>query len=157
MRRAWRWTRTGRFLAQLQGKIAKRGTVEVLRHGIQHGAHSLELFYGTLLPGNRQAAERFAQNRFSVVVDTYTYTIGPVWCDAGDEEALLAACYRNSFARTHTASIAFPAISTGVYGFPPDRAARIAGARAHGTGFVRIVFACFDEATDALYRRQLSL
>ena len=44
-----------------------------------------------------------------------------------------------------------------VYGFPPDRAARIAGARAHGTGFVRIVFACFDEATDALYRRQLSL
>ncbi|MCY4238617.1 MAG: type I restriction endonuclease subunit R, partial [Rhodospirillaceae bacterium] len=55
-----------KLLARLQGEIAKRGTVEVLRHGIRHGAHSLELFYGTPSPGNRQAAERFAQNRFSV-------------------------------------------------------------------------------------------
>ena len=55
-----------KFLARLQGEIAKRGTVEVLRHGIRHSAHSLELFYGTPSPGNRQAAERFAQNRFSV-------------------------------------------------------------------------------------------
>ncbi|MCY3791636.1 MAG: type I restriction endonuclease, partial [Gemmatimonadetes bacterium] len=55
-----------RFLARLQGEISKRGTVEVLRSGIRHGAHSLELFYGTPSPGNRQAGERFAQNRFTV-------------------------------------------------------------------------------------------
>ena len=88
------------------------------------------------------------------------HTVGPVWRGAGDEDALLAACYRNSFAlaREHgVRSIAFPAISTGVYGFPPDRAAGIAvaGARAHGTGFARIVFACFDAATEALYREEL--
>ena len=55
------------------------------------------------------------------------HTVGPVWRGAGDEDALLAACYRNSFAlaRQHgVRSIAFPAISTGVYGFPPDARGR---------------------------------
>lgn len=89
------------------------------------------------------------------------HTVGPVWRDSGTEDALLAACYRNCFAlaREHgLGSIAFPAISTGVYGFPPDRAAGIAvaGAQAHGAGFARIVFACFDEATEALYREELA-
>ena len=36
-----------KFLTRLQGEISKRGTIDVLRHGIKHGAHSLELFYGT--------------------------------------------------------------------------------------------------------------
>ena len=89
------------------------------------------------------------------------HTVGPVWRAAGDEDALLADCYRNCFAlaREHgLGSIAFPAISTGVYGFPPDRAAGIAvaAALAHGAGFERIVFACFDAATEALYREELS-
>lgn len=58
------------------------------------------------------------------------HTVGPVWKggDAG-EEALLASAYRNSLAlaRAHgLQTIAFPAISTGIYGFPPERAARIA-------------------------------
>ena len=88
------------------------------------------------------------------------HTVGPVWRGRGDEDALLAACYRNCLALArehHLASIAFPAISTGAYGFPRERAARIAvaGALAHGTGFQRVVFACFDEATEALYRAEL--
>ena len=58
------------------------------------------------------------------------HTVGPVW-RGGDqrEDELLVSCYRRSMAeaaRLGAASIAFPAISTGVYGFPPDRAARIA-------------------------------
>ena len=56
-----------KFLARLQGEISKRGTIDVLRHGIKHGAHHLELFYGTPSAGNPQAQQRFEQNRFTVV------------------------------------------------------------------------------------------
>ena len=56
-----------KFLARLQGEIAKRGTVEVLRHGIRHGPHDLDLFYGTPSPGNEQARDRFERNRFTVI------------------------------------------------------------------------------------------
>ena len=55
-----------KFLARLQGEISKRGTIEVLRHGIRHGAHDLALFYGAPSPGNEPARERFEQNRFTV-------------------------------------------------------------------------------------------
>jgi len=54
------------FLARLQGETAKRGTIDVLRHGLKHGPHHIDLFYGTPSPGNTKAAERFAANRFSV-------------------------------------------------------------------------------------------
>ena len=56
-----------KFLARLQGEISKRGTVEVLRHGLRHGAHDLDLFYGTPSPGNETASQRFRHNRFTVV------------------------------------------------------------------------------------------
>ena len=56
-----------KFLARLQGEVAKRGTIDVLRHGVRHGAHDLDLFYGTPSAGNPQAQERFEQNLFTVV------------------------------------------------------------------------------------------
>ena len=55
-----------KFLARLQGEITKRGTIDVLRHGIKHGPHHLDLFYGTPSPGNVKARERYSANRFSV-------------------------------------------------------------------------------------------
>lgn len=55
-----------RFLARLQGEISRRGTIEVLRHGIKHGPWDISLFYGTPSPGNRRASELFSLNRFSV-------------------------------------------------------------------------------------------
>lgn len=55
-----------KFLARLQGEIAKRGVIDVLRQGVKHGPHHLDLFYGTPTPGNVKAEERYAQNRFSV-------------------------------------------------------------------------------------------
>ena len=55
-----------KFLARLQGEIARRGTIDVLRNGLKHGPHHIDLFYGTPSPGNAKAAERYALNRFSV-------------------------------------------------------------------------------------------
>lgn len=85
------------------------------------------------------------------------HTVGPVWHGGGrNEEELLASCYRNSLALAaahHLSSIAFPAISTGVYAFPSDRAARIAvGAAvseiaAAPRGISRVIFCCFAEAS----------
>ena len=55
-----------KFLARLQGEISRRGTVDLLRHGLKHGPHQVELFFGTPSPGNAAATEHYARNRFSV-------------------------------------------------------------------------------------------
>ena len=55
-----------KFLARLQGEVTKRGVIDVLRKGIKHGAHELDLFYGTPSAGNLPAIERYDANRFSV-------------------------------------------------------------------------------------------
>lgn len=55
-----------KFLARLQGEISKRGTIDVLRHGLKHGPHHIDIFYGTPSPGNAKAAERYAANCFSL-------------------------------------------------------------------------------------------
>ena len=55
-----------KFLARLQGEISKRGTIDVLRNGIKHGPHDLDLFYGTPSAQNETARRRFVENRFSV-------------------------------------------------------------------------------------------
>jgi type I restriction enzyme R subunit len=55
-----------KFLSRLQGEIARRGTIDVLRKGIKHGPHDVTLFYGTPSPGNDKAREAFLANRFSV-------------------------------------------------------------------------------------------
>ncbi|HIK46424.1 MAG TPA: type I restriction endonuclease subunit R, partial [Leptolyngbyaceae cyanobacterium M65_K2018_010] len=55
-----------KFLSRVQGEITRRGTIDVLRKGVDHGPHHIDLFYGTPSVGNLKAAERYAQNRFSV-------------------------------------------------------------------------------------------
>lgn len=54
-----------KFLARLQGEVTKHGVVHVLRHGVQHGPHSVDLYYPTPTPGNERAAELFGANRFA--------------------------------------------------------------------------------------------
>jgi O-acetyl-ADP-ribose deacetylase (regulator of RNase III) len=90
------------------------------------------------------------------------HAVGPVWRGGGnDEEALLRSAYERSFAlaiaQGDISSIAFPAISTGVYGFPKARAAEIAIGvmREHDTQFARIIACVFDAETEALYRSAL--
>ncbi|MFQ5744902.1 MAG: type I restriction endonuclease subunit R, partial [Acidobacteriota bacterium] len=55
-----------KFLARLQGEITKRGTIDVLRHGIKHGPNEVDLFYGTPSAGNEKSKALYEQNRFSV-------------------------------------------------------------------------------------------
>ena len=55
-----------KFLARLQGEITKRGTVDLLRKGVSHGPHRVDLMYGAPSPGNEAARVRYGQNRFSV-------------------------------------------------------------------------------------------
>jgi O-acetyl-ADP-ribose deacetylase (regulator of RNase III) len=90
------------------------------------------------------------------------HAVGPVWSGGErNEDALLASCYRASLglAAAHgLRSIAFPAISTGIYGFPPDRAARIALATVTAEITAaprppqRVVFCCFSQATAEHHR-----
>ena len=90
------------------------------------------------------------------------HTVGPVWDGGGrGESELLRSCYQSSFAlalANGVRSIAFPCISTGVYGYPKDQAAGIALAamRSHEARFERIIACCFSEADAALYRRLLA-
>jgi O-acetyl-ADP-ribose deacetylase len=91
------------------------------------------------------------------------HAVGPVW-NGGEhgEDELLMGCYRRclELAREHhVKSIAFPAISTGVYGFPSERAAKIAirtvRENAAATAVERVDFVCFGSATLEIYNRLL--
>ena len=92
------------------------------------------------------------------------HTVGPVWHGGGrGEPELLASCYRNSLAialELGCRTVAFPAISTGVYRYPPEQAAEIAVhtveqfQKEHPEG-PEVIFVCFNEAAQSAYRRLL--
>ena len=94
------------------------------------------------------------------------HTVGPVWRGGGSNEAeLLASAYRTSLnlALQHSLqSVAFPAISTGVYAFPSGPAARIAVAAvaevaaAHSGAFSEILFCCFSQESAERHRAALA-
>ena len=92
------------------------------------------------------------------------HAVGPVWRGGGaDEDRLLESCYRKvmALAREHRlGSVAFPAISTGIYGFPLERATAIALRsvadelkRSPGCG---VIFVCFNDAALAAYRAAIA-
>jgi O-acetyl-ADP-ribose deacetylase (regulator of RNase III) len=93
------------------------------------------------------------------------HTVGPVWHGGGrGEPALLASCYRRSLEVAHglnARTVAFPAISTGVYGYPIEEAALTAVRTVRETlaalgGFDEVLFCCFSDADLRLYERVLS-
>ncbi|MDP6454483.1 MAG: O-acetyl-ADP-ribose deacetylase [SAR202 cluster bacterium] len=94
------------------------------------------------------------------------HTVGPVW-DGGraNEDALLADCHRNSLMvaeENGLKTVAFPAISTGVFGFPKERATRIAVREVRAfldqdVGVEQVTFVCFSERDFDLYQRVLGM
>ena len=93
------------------------------------------------------------------------HAVGPIWRGGGEgEDDLLASAYRSSLAlaREHgAASVAFPAISTGAYGFPPERAAPVAVREAlaaveAGPPPERVVLVCFGDDSRAIHERALA-
>ncbi len=114
--------------------------------------HGCEVGHAKITPG------------FDLKARYVIHTVGPVWHGGGRGEAeALACCYRNShaLAAAHTlGSIAFPAISTGAYGYPSEDAAKIAiatmrEAAAASSSPSAIVFCCYSASDFALYRRLL--
>ena len=105
---------------------------------------------GPCQPGDAMATPAFD---LDPPVRHVIHTVGPVWAGGGyGESDVLASCYRRSLQVADTLgarSVAFPAIATGVYGFPPDQAAQIAVAtvRSAPTAVQRVRLVAFDEDT----------
>jgi O-acetyl-ADP-ribose deacetylase (regulator of RNase III) len=124
--------------------------------GAIHRAAGPELKQACAALGGCETGEAKITPGFRLKARHVIHTVGPAW-GGGErgEDRLLASCYRNSLAlasESGLASIAYPAISTGAYGFPPERAALIAvrtvaDALAQAPSIERVVFCCFGAAS----------
>jgi O-acetyl-ADP-ribose deacetylase (regulator of RNase III) len=124
--------------------------------GAIHRAAGPELKQACAALGGCETGEAKITPGFRLTARHVIHTVGPVW-GGGErgENRLLAGCYRNALALAHAhalASIAYPAISTGAYGFPPERAALIAvrtvtAALSQAGPIERVVFCCFGAAS----------
>ncbi|MBF6195183.1 O-acetyl-ADP-ribose deacetylase [Nocardia sp. CDC186] len=137
----------------VDGAIHRRGGPEILAECRRLRASH----YGRGLPTGAAVATTAGRLPARWVI----HTVGPVWSDTEDRSALLASCYRESLrvadelgART----VAFPAISTGIFGWPMDDGARIAveTVRATETEVSQVRFVLFDERAHGAFARQVS-
>ncbi len=127
--------------------------------GAIHRAAGPELLAECRVLGGCPTGEARITGGYALAARHVIHTVGPIWHGGERGEAdLLAACYRNSLSLAHDQglrSIAFPAISTGVYGYPGDAAAVIAVraiadyVAAHSDAFDRILLVCFNYASCA--------
>jgi len=131
--------------------------------GAIHRAAGPDLLHACRILAGCKVGDAKATPGFQLPAKWIFHTVGPVWNGGALGEAeKLASCYRRCFelAREHAVkSIAFPAISTGIYHFPKGPASEIAvrESRKHAdeAGVELVEFVCFDEATAVVYERVL--
>lgn len=135
--------------------------------GAIHRAAGPELLKECRGLGGCATGEAKITGAYSLPCRYVIHTVGPVWYggDRGEPE-LLAACYRNSLALAEAHDlrrVAFPAISCGVYGYPPELAVPLVVRVVHEEcgrygegGLEEVVFCCFDAVLAKLYRREIA-
>jgi O-acetyl-ADP-ribose deacetylase (regulator of RNase III) len=126
--------------------------------GAIHRAAGPDLLHECRLLGGCETGEAKATRGHRLKARHIVHTVGPVWRGGTyGESALLASCYRNSLAvadQLAARHVAFPAISTGIYGFPKETAARIAMATVAAftaRHVSQVTFCCFDDEDLARY------
>jgi O-acetyl-ADP-ribose deacetylase len=129
--------------------------------GAIHRAAGPRLLAECRLLGGCKTGDAKATKGYNLPAKYVIHTVGPVWQDGNSgEDQLLASCYRRCLevaTSLNVRSIAFPAISTGIYGFPKHRAAKIAvnAASAQMKDIEKLLFVCFDAETAEIYRELL--
>ena len=133
--------------------------------GAIHRAAGAELLAECRTLGGCETGDARITRGYRLPARHVIHAVGPVW-NGGNrgEGALLASCYRRAIdlCRTHAlTSIAFPAISTGVYRFPADRAAEIAVAStiealADASSIDRVIFCCFSNESARLHEQAMT-
>jgi O-acetyl-ADP-ribose deacetylase len=130
--------------------------------GAIHAAAGPELAAECATLGGCETGDAVATGGYDLPARWVIHTVGPVWHggDQGEPEAL-ASCYRRSLevaAEVGARSVAFPAISTGIFGYPTDAAAEVAvsAVRSSAAEVDEVLLVAFDEATAERYERLLA-
>jgi O-acetyl-ADP-ribose deacetylase (regulator of RNase III) len=133
--------------------------------GAIHRAAGSQLLDECIQLGGCPTGEAKITKGFNLKAHFVIHTVGPIWHGGNlNESNLLASCYRNSLSmafENNCSSIAFPNISTGVYGFPKELSANIAIREVQTFLFTnksisRVLFCCFDSENYFIYQRLLN-
>nr|WP_288499948.1 O-acetyl-ADP-ribose deacetylase [uncultured Pseudomonas sp.] len=133
--------------------------------GAIHRAAGSDLLHECRLLGGCKTGEAKRTGGYRLPARFIVHTVGPVWRGGEQgEEALLIACYRNALrlaAEVDAHSIAFPSISTGIFGYPIEQAARTAVSTvraelARHPGVDEVLFCCFSANDLAVYQKALA-
>ena len=132
--------------------------------GAIHRAAGPELLEECKSLGGCESGEAKITGAYHLPCTWVIHTVGPIWKGGSSgEDKILASCYKNSLAlaeKCFVRSIAFPSISTGAYGFPLERAAKIAVRTIqdfleNSAAIDQVFIVCFDEKTRAVYTKAL--